>query len=203
MVTASRLAPPKQNGTRPAALAGTAATGTGDYRPGTALPTVDPRGRLRPHRPPPAAEVTQGEKNLDAELAALAASGASSLVGLMVSDAWSAARDRVARLFARGGDEDQVAGELTAARAELAEADRNGDEEHRADIQEEWQLRLRRLLRSDPDAAAELRALLDEIAPAEPAAGGVVINNTVSGGTHHAPVIQVGQLGHGTFGSRG
>ncbi|MFE0224908.1 hypothetical protein ACFW0U_29405, partial [Streptomyces albidoflavus] len=67
----------------------------------------------------------------------------------------------------------------------------------------EWQLRLRRLLRADPGAAAELRALLDEIAPAEPAAGGVVINNTVSGGTHHAPVIQVGQLGHGTFGSRG
>ncbi|MGX1638525.1 hypothetical protein ACWGUL_31245, partial [Streptomyces albidoflavus] len=62
---------------------------------------------------------------------------------------------------------------------------------------------LRRLLRADPGAAAELRALLDEIAPAEPAAGGVVINNTVSGGTHHAPVIQVGQLGHGTFGSRG
>jgi hypothetical protein len=30
-----------------------------------------------------------------------------------------------------------------------------------------------------------------------------VTNNTVSGGTHHAPVIQVGQLGHGTFGSRG
>lgn len=147
--------------------------------------------------------MTQGEKNLDAELAALAASGASSLVGLMVSDAWSAARGRVARLFARGGDEDQVAGELTAARDELAEADRNGDEEHRVDIQEEWQLRLRRLLRADPGAAAELRALLDEIAPAEPAAGGVVINNTVSGGTHHAPVIQVGQLGHGTFGSRG
>ncbi|MBF4133195.1 hypothetical protein [Streptomyces albidoflavus] len=57
--------------------------------------------------------------------------------------------------------------------------------------------------RRPQDAAAELRALLDEIAPAEPAAGGVVINNTVSGGTHHAPVIQVGQLGHGTFGSRG
>ncbi|MFD4170062.1 hypothetical protein ACFWQ1_07065 [Streptomyces albidoflavus] len=138
---------------------------------------------------------------MDAELAALAASGATSLVGLMVSDAWSATRGR-ARLFARGGDEDQVAGELTAARDELAEADRNGDEEHRADIREEWQLRLRRLLRADPEAAAELRALLDEIAPAEPSAGGVVINNTVSGGTHHAPVIQVGQLGHGTFGSQ-
>ncbi|KPC73020.1 hypothetical protein ADL35_29185, partial [Streptomyces sp. NRRL WC-3753] len=66
---------------------------------------------------------------MDAELAALAASGASSLVGLRVSGAWSAARARVARLFARGGDEDQVAGELTAARAELAEADLNGDEE--------------------------------------------------------------------------
>lgn len=146
--------------------------------------------------------MTQGEKNLDAELAALAASGASSLVGLMVSDAWSATRERVARLFARGGDEDQVAGELTAARAELAEAERNGDEEHRADIQEAWKLRLRGLLRTDPEAAAELRSLLDEIAPAEPSAGGVVINNTVSGGTHHAPVIQVGQLGHGTFGSQ-
>ncbi|WP_436739537.1 hypothetical protein [Streptomyces sp. BBFR102] len=138
---------------------------------------------------------------MDAELAALAASGASSLVGLMVSDAWSATRGRVARLFARGGDEEQVAGELTAARAELAEADRNGDAEHRADIQEEWQLRLRRLLRADPEAAAELRRLLDETAPAEPSGGGVHINNTVTGGTHHAPVIQVGQLGHGTFGA--
>ncbi|MFD4988474.1 hypothetical protein [Streptomyces sp. NPDC058374] len=132
---------------------------------------------------------------MDAELAALAASGASSLVGLMVSDAWSATRERVARLLARGGDEDRVTAELTAARAELAEADRTGDEEHRADVQEEWQLRLRRLLRADPEAATELRRLIDEIAPAEGAGPTFQVTNTISGGTQQGIVIQTGHLG--------
>ncbi|CAM5569585.1 hypothetical protein ACWIGF_11910 [Streptomyces diastaticus] len=138
---------------------------------------------------------------MDAELAALAASGASSLVGLMVSDAWSATRERVARLFARGGDEEQAAGELTAARAELAEADRRGDAEHRADIEEEWQLRLRRLLRADPEAAVELRRLLDETAPAQAPAPTLQVTNTISGGSQQGLVIQAGRIGRLSAGS--
>lgn len=143
----------------------------------------------------PAAEGKHGEKNLDAELAALAASGASSLVGLMVSDAWAATRERVARLLARGGDEEQAGAELAAARAELAEADRNGDEEHRADVQEEWQLRLRRLLRADPEAATELRRLLDDIAPAQAPGPAFQVTNTISGGSQQGIVIQAGHVG--------
>ncbi|WP_308437842.1 hypothetical protein [Streptomyces capitiformicae] len=35
-----------------------------------------------------------------------------------------------------------------------------------ADAQAEWRNRLRRTLRADPAAAAELRVMLDELAPA-------------------------------------
>ncbi|UQA98202.1 hypothetical protein [Streptomyces halobius] len=53
-----------------------------------------------------------------------------------------------------------------------------------------WPLWPRRLLGQDPAAAAELRALLDELAP-ESGRGRVgEVHNTISGGAQHGPVIQ-------------
>lgn len=102
---------------------------------------------------------------MEAELAALAASGATSLVGLMVSDAWAQTRVRVARFLARGEETGGVDEELEASREELIAA-RDGDEpDVAADIEDEWRLRMRRALRADPAAAQELRLLLDELAP--------------------------------------
>ncbi|MEC3993847.1 hypothetical protein VSR01_09955 [Actinacidiphila sp. DG2A-62] len=141
---------------------------------------------------------------MDAELAALASSGATTLVGAMVSEAWAQVRDRVAGYFARRGGADPdaepdaeaaaVAGELDAARDELTAARQQADAEAAADIEAEWRARLRRVLRSDPEAADRLRALLAEVEPltaaAAPPAVHNEVHNSITGGTQHGPVIQ-------------
>lgn len=121
---------------------------------------------------------------MEAELAALASSGAASLVGLMVSDAWAQARQGFARFFARDGADGRTDEQLQAAREELLTAREGGDADAADDVEAEWRARLRRLLRSDPNAADELRALLAELAPR--AAGGtvVVVSNSISGVAH-------------------
>ncbi|MFF1375308.1 hypothetical protein [Streptomyces sp. NPDC058308] len=140
---------------------------------------------------------------MDAELTALAAAGATALVQQMVTDGWTQARGRIAGFFSRGrgGAEDVLAGELEEARAELVAARDAGDEDTADEVRTEWRSRLRRRLAADPAAAAELRALLDELAPgsasdAQP--GSVTYNNTINGGTYHATVIQAGTVHNGT-----
>ncbi|BBA96290.1 hypothetical protein RVR_1521 [Actinacidiphila reveromycinica] len=128
---------------------------------------------------------------MEAELTALAASGATTLVQLMVQDTWGHLRGRLAAFFARGGgDGGAVGGQLDAARAELVAARQAGDAGTAADVEEEWRARLRRVLRADPDAATELRTLLAELG-ATPARGGTisVVHSMISGGTQGA-VIQ-------------
>ncbi|MGW0732110.1 hypothetical protein [Streptomyces sp. NPDC002851] len=148
---------------------------------------------------------------MEAELATLVATGATTLVGLMVTETWTQARERVVRFFARAGaddeadaDADAVEEELRASRAALIEARTAAEEvdvdageaaeaqQISADIEAQWRLRLRRALRADPAAARELRALLDELAPdtgGDTGATGAV-HNTISGGVQHGPVIQ-------------
>ncbi|MFS8203095.1 hypothetical protein ACLVWQ_30950 [Streptomyces sp. CWNU-52B] len=140
---------------------------------------------------------------MDAELAALAAAGATALVQQMVTDGWGNVRDRVAGFFSREGDEDAVdavQGELEASRADLVAARDAEDEDAEDDVRASWRVRLRRTLRDDPAAAAELRALLDELTPPSdrPVAGPgpTSVHNTVSGGVNHG-VIQVGTV-HGS-----
>jgi hypothetical protein len=127
---------------------------------------------------------------VEAELTALAASGATTLVQLMVQDGWSHVRGRLAAFFARGGDGTAVDGQLDAARTEVVAARQSGDTGTAADVEEEWRARLRRVLRADPAAAAELRALLAELGAPPEAAPISVVHNTISGGTQNAPVVQ-------------
>ncbi|WP_405619211.1 MULTISPECIES: hypothetical protein [unclassified Streptomyces] len=126
---------------------------------------------------------------------ALAAAGATALVQQMATDGWTAARDRMAAFFTGRGTATAAAveEELDTARAELAAAQRDEDDQLMADVQAEWRARLRRALAADPAAAAELRTLLDELAPAAPETGqSRTVYNTINGGTAHGPVIQVG-----------
>ncbi|MFH8987472.1 hypothetical protein [Streptomyces sp. NPDC017940] len=139
---------------------------------------------------------------MDAELAALAAAGATALVQSMVGDGWTAARERVVGFFSRrraagaAGGEGAVAGELDEAREELVAARDGDDPDAAADVQAEWRNRLRRTLRADPEAAAELRALLAELAPADGTEGpGGVVHNSISGGVQHGNVIQAHTVG--------
>ena len=52
---------------------------------------------------------------MEAELAALAASGATTLVGLMVSESWERAKSGLARFFGRGAPGEAAEAELQAA----------------------------------------------------------------------------------------
>ncbi|MEV0845321.1 hypothetical protein AB0J21_05420 [Streptomyces sp. NPDC049954] len=125
------------------------------------------------------------------DVGALAASGATTLVGLMVSESWNQVRGRVARFFGRAGDEDAAGAELELSRAELAEAREQGDEEAAADVQAALRARFRRALREHPETAEELRALLDELAPQSGGArtGAGDVHNAVDG-TVNGVVVQ-------------
>ncbi|MCX4516351.1 MULTISPECIES: hypothetical protein [Streptomyces] len=127
---------------------------------------------------------------MEAELTALAASGATAFVGLMVTEAWTQARGRVARFLARGEDVDVIDGELEESREELAAARAAADDEAVADVEEEWRIRLRRALRANPEAADELRALIEELSPLGSAGPTVSVTNSISGGTQNGPVFQ-------------
>ncbi|SDO68963.1 hypothetical protein [Actinacidiphila guanduensis] len=136
---------------------------------------------------------------MEGELAQLAASGAGVLVNLMVSDAWAQVRGRLAGFFGRGGHAEDAGRELALARTALERARAAGDEEAAAGIEADWRERLRRALRDDPAAAAELRALLEELAPEGTDGGG--FRNTISGGVQYGPVVQGRDLSNLTFGT--
>ncbi|MFG3102758.1 hypothetical protein ACGFZL_19870 [Streptomyces sp. NPDC048182] len=115
------------------------------------------------------------------------ASGATTAVGLMVTDAWGQAKQRFVALFSRGGDPAAADGELDRAREALLAAAGTDDEEALvADITAMVRLRLRGLLRQDPGAADELRDLVSRFAPG----AGDSVHNSISGGTVHGPVFQ-------------
>ncbi|MEU3265474.1 MULTISPECIES: hypothetical protein [Streptomyces] len=143
---------------------------------------------------------------MEAELTALAASGATAFVGLMATEAWNQVRGRVARFLARGEDgedSEAVDAELEESRVALLAARRSGDEDGAADVTAEWRIRLRRALRDNPEAARELRELLDELEPHQPAAPTVTVNNSTNGGTYYSQVIQGHDISGLTFNGGG
>lgn len=101
---------------------------------------------------------------MDGELLALATTGATTLVGLMVTDGWEQARTRVAALLRRSGEGDADTA-LDQSRQELAAAGGAGEESVRGMIEAEWRDRLVTLLQEDPGFAAELQRTLDDLTP--------------------------------------
>ncbi|WP_371501302.1 hypothetical protein OG871_30995 [Kitasatospora sp. NBC_00374] len=132
---------------------------------------------------------------MEAEIVALATSGATTLVSLMVTELWSEARGRFASLFGRRSED--VGEDLDQARAELLAAD--DPSAVAAGAETEWGNRLRRALAADPEAAARLRALLDELSPAAQAAPGpahtTVTTTTTVNGEFRGVSIQAGSVG--------
>jgi hypothetical protein len=98
-------------------------------------------------------------------LEALAATGATTVVAAMGTDAWQAARAGTARLFRRrgAGRQELVVAQLDddAALAERAE----DPARVREVLAGPWRLRLAALLREYPEAAVELRALIEAVSP--------------------------------------
>lgn len=132
-------------------------------------------------------------RGMETELAALAQSGAATLVGLMVSDSWAEAKAGFARLFARGGTVDDALRELESSQDELTVAHARGDDTEAADIELEWRSQLRRLLRSDPTATDELRRLIGRLSSS-------TIYNINNGDVRFGSVIQAAHISGGAIG---
>lgn len=115
----------------------------------------------------------------------------SAVVAAMATDAWQQARDGVVALWRRVHPEraDQVGRDLEALRAQVLEARDTQDSDTEQALEGMWRLQLQALLRQDPQAASELRRLLDDrLAPAlDPGTRErvyvVIQNSTVHGGT--------------------
>jgi hypothetical protein len=89
---------------------------------------------------------------MDAELMALASSGAVTLVTLMVTDAWADTKAKVAALFDRRSDGEAIFGELEAARALLIAARERAGTQAEADVLANLRTRLHETLQADPHA---------------------------------------------------
>jgi hypothetical protein len=107
---------------------------------------------------------------VDPEIAALAGTAGTTVVTLMVTNAWESARDGMVALWRRfqPARAESVGEELEAGREELLLARRAGDAESEAELTAEWQGRVRRFLLAQPEAADELRRILDELNPSLP-----------------------------------
>ena len=132
---------------------------------------------------------------MDAELAALASSGATTLVGLMISDGWAQTKVRIVNLFARGSSEQagEITAELDAAQSQLVAATGRPDETVTAGLEAEWRSRFKKLLANDPQSVSELREILNELDPeADRGQASVHGIKMVAKATGHGRVYQVG-----------
>lgn len=107
-----------------------------------------------------------------AMLEALAAAGATALVGAMATDVWQAARSGFARLFGRGDRrrEQLVDTRLSQAATQIAQVDPSDQERVRQEVLAAWRVRLRDLLEEHPEAQEELRRLTEQVQARLPAA---------------------------------
>lgn len=132
---------------------------------------------------------------MDPETALLAQSAGVTLVTLMTTDAWHRTRDGIAQLWRRAQPDraEAVVAELEATCEDALVAGEADDQETLGELHLEWQGRLRRLLAAQPDAATDLRRLLDELEPS--ASTGPAINQhaTASG---QARIYQAGRDQH-------
>ncbi|MFK0045038.1 hypothetical protein ACIQU4_13155 [Streptomyces sp. NPDC090741] len=128
------------------------------------------------------------------DVGALVTAGATTVIGLMASDAWTYTSGRLARLLGRSEPE------LRSSRAELLLARADGDEAAVEQLEEDWRERLRTVLEADQGAVRELTELLDEVNPGwRDAEQAPSISISISGGIFHDKVIQGRDFGRITF----
>ncbi|TWF91763.1 hypothetical protein FHX80_1278 [Streptomyces brevispora] len=137
---------------------------------------------------------------METEFAALAASGATTLVSLMVTDSWTQARELVGRLFSRAGAGSTTFADLDAARATLLATD-VGDAQAAREITDRWHADLYRLLQTASVTRDDLHDVLTSLQQLgnTSAARPVPVHNAINGGVQHGPVIQSGRITGLTF----
>lgn len=138
---------------------------------------------------------------MDSELAALAASGATTLISLMVTDSWTHARDLVGQFFSRSDADGTAITDLDTARTQLLAAEAAEDTQTTRDITEQWHTYLQRLLQTGSATGNDLRALLTSLQQIanNPDSQPSTVRNDISGGVQHGPVIQSGRIAGLTF----
>ncbi|WKU47119.1 hypothetical protein Q3V23_25365 [Streptomyces sp. VNUA116] len=118
-------------------------------------------------------------------LEGLAAAGGSAVVGAAATDAWNTARAGVARLLGRGdsGRERYAIERLDRTAGEIEQAPDEDRQQLRDKLRGRWTGRLEILLEEHPEAADELRELIDRLRAELPAAReSWVQNNTAEAG---------------------
>ncbi|MDV9176506.1 hypothetical protein R6V09_41070 [Streptomyces sp. W16] len=97
---------------------------------------------------------------MDELLAALASSGAATLTGLMLSDAWEQVKEKIVRVIERchrgGGNPDPL---LEESRLRLIAARDEGNLADASDVEREWRLRVAQLMREDATVVQDLIAI--------------------------------------------
>lgn len=122
---------------------------------------------------------------METELVAVATAAATSLVNLVVSEAWEWGRTRLPGLLRRRGADD-AGEELRREGGQLAAARSAGDEEAEALVRDAWRDRVQDILTTDPARGEELLRLLAELDPGS----APVLMNFVSGGINYGPAFQ-------------
>jgi hypothetical protein len=116
------------------------------------------------------------------DMASLVALAGNTLVAAAVTDAWETTRHKIARLFGRGQPDPATERRLDATRNQLIAASSAELEQVKADVAAAWAVRLEDLLAEDPDAEAELAALVEEIGTLLPAGSVSVVDHSVAAG---------------------
>ncbi|MFE9502882.1 hypothetical protein ACFYO6_10230 [Streptomyces anthocyanicus] len=131
---------------------------------------------------------------MDSELTVLAASSATTLVSLMVTDSWAHARGLVGRYLTRAGADPDTSDDLRDTRTRLLAADSTERERTAREISRRYGDRLRRLADADDGSGEALRALLTSLLQlsASAAHSGRTVDNRISGGSPARPRRPVG-----------
>lgn len=142
---------------------------------------------------------------MDADLAGLWVSAATTLVALMTTDGWGRVKAGFAGLWRRRhpGHVEAVETDLEASRAVVMAARRCGDglAEAEAELVAEWQGRLRRLAGSDEELQGQIRRLVEDLRPllsSSAPAGPVVVRARASG---RSRIYQAGRDQHFHYGA--
>ena len=133
---------------------------------------------------------------MDPELASLTQSAGTTVVALMATEAWQAARNHVVDLWRRvqPGRAQATAVQLDASHEDALAAGAADDQQTLGELRAQWQGFFRRLLAAHPEAAGELRALLDQLRPADvPGPPAIAQHATASG---NARIYQAGRDQH-------
>ncbi|WP_433859316.1 hypothetical protein [Streptomyces kronopolitis] len=133
---------------------------------------------------------------MDSELAALATSGAATLISLMVTDSWTHARELVGRFLSRPQADGATLADLDSVRARLLAARAAAGTHTTDDLTDQWHTYLQGVLQSGSvtaDTLRDLLASLQQLAHA-PERRRLTVHNDISGGVQHGPVIQSGRI---------